>query len=147
MSHARTQIRQAVVDILKDNTIAGSSVFASRVYALNEPKLPAILVYTTPENVVEQSISYPRTQHRELVVTIEIYIKGSSSIDDAIDALALEIEQLIAADPTLGIGAKDTTLDTTDIKHSDEGEKPIAIATLNYAVSYTVKEHQPQLLI
>ena len=147
MIHARTQIKEAVIALLKDNTSAGDNVFSSRIYAINEPKLPALLVYTKPETVGEQSISYPRTQHRELTVTIEIYVKSNSDVDDAADALALEIEQLIAAAPQLGGLVKDMVLDNTDIKYLDEGEKPIAVAILTYAVLYTVKEHEPHALI
>ena len=46
MSHARTQIRQAVIALLKGNTGAGNNVFEARVYPIDDPKLPALLVYT-----------------------------------------------------------------------------------------------------
>lgn len=46
MSHARTQIRQAVVALLNGNTEAGNRVFSSRVHPLDDAKLPALLVYS-----------------------------------------------------------------------------------------------------
>ncbi|MAR56968.1 MAG: hypothetical protein CMM93_07275 [Rickettsiales bacterium] len=76
MSHARTQIRQAVVALLKNNTGAGSRVYEARVYALQEPKLPALLVYTKQEVVGDQSMSRPRTQQRELMLSVEAYVKA-----------------------------------------------------------------------
>lgn len=147
MSHARTQIRQAVIALLKDNTSAGNNVFEARIYPIDDPKLPALLVYTKLETLGEQSMSRPRTQQRELRLSIEIYVKARGKVDEDTDALALEIEQLIAADVTLGGLVKDMVLDTTETQFSDDGERPVAVAVMNYAILYTVKEHQPQTLV
>ena len=147
MSHARTQIRNAVTVLLKAYTSVGSNVYESRVYPLNNPKLPAILVYTKEETLLEQSISKPRTMQRQVQLVLEIYAKASSNVDETIDNLAAEIEQLLGGDPTIGGKAKDSMLVTTEIQFSDEGEKPIAIGILNYAVHYAVKENTPQTLV
>lgn len=147
MSHARTQIRQAVIALLKGNTSAGNNVFEARVYPIDDPKLPALLVYTKLETLGEQSMSRPRTQHRELRLSIEVYVKARGKVDEDTDALALEIEQLIAADVTLGGLVKDMVLDTTETQFSDDGERPVAVAVMNYAILYTVKEHQPHTLV
>lgn len=147
MSHARTQIRQAVIALLKGNTGAGNNVFEARVYPIDDPKLPALLVYTKLETLGEQSMSRPRTQQRELRLSIEVYVKARGKVDEDTDALALEIEQLIAADITLGGLVKDMVLDTTETQFSDDGERPVAVAVMNYAILYTVKEHQPQTLV
>ena len=148
MSHARTQIRNAVTTLLLNNTSAGAKVYESRIYPLDDPKLPAILIYTKQETVGDQmSMSKPRTQHRELQLTIEVYVKANSNIDETADGLALEIEQIIGNDPSLGGLVKDTILSTTEIQYSDEGEKPIAVITLTFAVLYAVKENVPQTLI
>ena len=146
MKHARTQIRNAVTALLKGNTTAGNNVFEARVYPINDPKLPALLIYTKQETVGDQSMSRPRTQQRELFVTIEAYVKARGNVDEDTDNLALEIEQLIAADPTLGGLVKDISLDTTDTQFSDDGERPVAVAILTFSVLYTVKEHEPQTL-
>lgn len=147
MSHARTIIRQAVIALLKGNTSAGNNVFEARVYPIDDPKLPALLVYTKLETLGEQSMSRPRTQQRELRLSIEVYVKTRGKVDEDTDALALEIEQLIAADVTLGGLVKDMVLDTTETQFSDDGERPVAVAVMNYAILYTVKEHQPQTLV
>lgn len=147
MSHARTIIRQAVIALLKGNTSAGNNVFEARVYPIDDPKLPALLVYTKLETLGEQSMSRPRTQQRELRLSIEVYVKARGKVDEDTDALALEIEQLIAADVTLGGLVKDMVLDTTETQFSDDGERPVAVAVMNYAILYTVKEHQPQTLV
>lgn len=147
MTHARTQIRAAVTTLLRDNTSAGSNVYEARVYPLSDPKLPALLIYTKQETVGEQSMSRPRTQQRELMLSVEIYVKARGNVDAATDDLALTIEQLIAADPTLSGLVKDTALDTTDTQFSDDGEKPVAVAILTFSILYMVKEHEPQTLV
>lgn len=146
MKHARTQIRNAVTALLKGNTTAGDNVFEARVYPINDPKLPALLVYSKQETVGEQSMSRPRTQQRELMITVEAYVKARGTVDEDTDTLALEVEQLIAADPTLGGLVKDTALDTTETQFSDDGERPVAVAVMTFSVLYTVKEHEPQTL-
>lgn len=147
MKHARTQIRNAVTTLLKGNTTAGNNVYEARVYPLDDPKLPALLVYTKQETVGEQSMSRPRTQQRELMVSVEAYVKASGNVDEYTDNLAMEVEQLIAADPTLGGLVKDIALDTTETQFHGDGEKPIAVAILTLSVLYMVKEHEPQTLI
>lgn len=147
MSHARIIIRQAVIALLKGNTSAGNNVFEARVYPIDDPKLPALLVYTKLETLGEQSMSRPRTQQRELRLSIEVYVKARGKVDEDTDALALEIEQLIAADVTLGGLVKDMVLDTTETQFSDDGERPVAVAVMNYAILYTVKENVPNMLL
>lgn len=147
MSHARTQIRNAVTALLLNNTSAGNKVYESRVYPLENPKLPALLIYTKQEVVADQSMSRPRTQVRQLQLTVEAYVKATSNIDETADTLAVEVEQIIAADPTLGGLAKDAMLTNTDIQFLDDGEKPIAVAVLTFTVNYTVKENAPQTII
>jgi hypothetical protein len=145
--HARTQIRNAVTALLLNNTSAADKVYQSRIYPLENPKLPALLVYTKQEVVGDQSMSRPRTQIRQLQLTVEAYVKANGNIDETADTLALEVEQIIATDPTLSGLAKDTMLTNTDIQFSDEGEKPISVVVLTYSINYTVKENTPQTII
>lgn len=147
MSHARTQIRQAVVALLNGNTEAGNRVFSSRVHPLDDAKLPALLVYTPQENIGERSMQRPRTQQRPLQLAVEGYLKARGDIDAEADALALEVEQLIAADPTLAGLVKDISLESTATQLSGEGEKPVAVITLTFAVLYCVKENAPQTAV
>lgn len=147
MSHVRTQIRQAVVTLLRNQTSAGNRVYASRVHPLNDPKLPALLVYTPQESVGNPTMQRPRTQSRQLQLVIEGYLKARGEIDDDADQLAAEVEQRIAADPKLGGLVKDAMLDVTTTQLSGEGEKPIAVLSLTFAVLYTVKENAPQIAV
>ena len=147
MSHARTQIRQAVVAMLTGNTAAGSRVYTSRVYPLDDPKLPALLVFTPQESMGNPSMQRPRTQQRTPQLVIEGYVKARGDIEAEADALAVEVEKIIGADPTLGGRVKDTMLDSTSIQLSGDGEKPVAVITLTFAVLYCTKENAPETLV
>jgi predicted transcriptional regulator len=147
MSHARTQTRQAVAALLKGKTDAGNNVYEARVHPLGEGELPAILIYTKQEALEEQTISRPRTQQRQLELSIEAYVKTRGKIDVNTDALATAIEKEIASDPTLGGLVKDTVLESTETQFSDDGEQPIAWVVLTYSVLYAVKEDEPDILL
>lgn len=145
MTHIRTQIRQEVVNLLKGNTVAGNKVYGSRIRPLDN--LPAIAVFTLNEEAETVTISYPRTQSRNLNLAVEIYVKANTGFDDEADALAAEVEALLAADTSLGGLAKDIKLVATGLLFSGEGEKPAAIATLTYSVLYQTKENNPETLL
>lgn len=147
MTHARTQIRQAVIALLAGNTSAGNHVYEARVYPIAEPKLPALLVYTKQESITDKTLTYPRTQQRTLMLTVEAYVKANGNIDELADTLAKEVEEQIASNSTLNNLVKDISLDTTETQFSDQGEKPIAVAVLTFAVNYLVKENAPDVLI
>lgn len=147
MTHARTQLRQAVVSLLTGNTTAGNRVYSSRVYPLDEPKLPALLVFTPQDDMEKPSMQRPRTQHRNLQLVIEGYVKARGDIDVEADALALEVEELIGSDPTLSGLAKDAMIVSTTTQLSGEGDKPVAVVTLTFVVLYCVKENALGILV
>ena len=90
--------------LLLNNTSAGAKVYESRIYPLDDPKLPAILIYTKQETVGDQmSMSKPRTQHRELQLTIEVYLKANSNIDETADGLSGEAQAPGVQDDPLGV--------------------------------------------
>nr|BDD46843.1 hypothetical protein 9 [bacterium] len=145
--HARTQIRQAVTALLTENTDAGGNVFESRVYPLDDLKLPAILVYTNNEAVETDTIAHPRTQTRQVSLSVEIYAKANTKADTITDNLTLQVEKLIASDPTIGGLVKDTVLDSTETRLSGDAEKPVSITAMTYQITYRVKENAPDIFI
>jgi hypothetical protein len=149
MSHSRTAIRKTIVSLLKSNAtfrrIVGERVYESKVYPIDT--VPSIVVYTPSEQVTEYSMSFPRSQTRQLTLVVEIYAKENSNIDQISDSLALEVEEIIAADPTLGKMVKDMLLNSSETIFSGDGDKPIAVATLTYHITYRTKETSPNKLI
>ncbi len=144
MTHARTMIRNRVIALLK-KAFSGIQVHEFKVYPIDNP--PAVLVYTPQEQVIECSISYPRSQTRQLTLVVEAYAKANANIDATVDSLALGIEEALAADLSLDGMIKDIVLHSSETIFSGEGDKPIAVATLTYHITYRVKENSPSRLI
>jgi len=136
MSHPRTPIRNAVVDILKAaGTAAGDRVFGSRVEPLWDVTMPLILVYTRDE--VSQAIgTMPKPMSRTVRVAIEARVSLTADVDTAMDDIALAIEQAIEADYKLKGTATSSNLTGTEIDVSPEGRKPIGAIRLTYEVIY-----------
>ena len=146
MSHARTQIRDAIFDIL-DTAISNVTIQKSRIYPIGSGKLPAILIYTRQENLQDSSLSKPRTQFRNLSLVIEVIAKANNDLDQTLDDLAVKIEEALSVDTSLGGLVKDTVLQTTDIQYLEDGDKPHGVMMMTYAVIYAVQETAPQTFI
>ena len=146
MAHARQTIREQVGTTLTGLTTTGSNVFQSRVYPLQESNLPALLIYTKEESSEAIVMGSNRVIERELTLAVEAYVKTNTNSDDTIDTIAEEVETAIGADSTLNNKAKDVFLVSTDINYVGEGENPVAVATLNFLVSYCTDETNPSQL-
>lgn len=93
--HPRCIIRKAFVEKLKkSDTLAKDHVYDSRVKPLFDQHLPAILVYTRDEKVLENQYDgdgfFP--YKRQLDIAIEGILANSPDLDELIDKLALDIE-------------------------------------------------------
>ena len=143
MTHARTTIRKTIVSLLKNNStlrrVVGDRVYESKIYPI--VNTPSIVVYTPNEQIVDHTITFPRIQTRQLTLIIEIFAKENTSIDQISDSLCLEVEDILASDLTLGGMIKDLALNSSETIYSSEGDKPIAIANLNYSITYRTKEN------
>ena len=64
MAHIRKTIRENIGTALTGLSTTGTSVFESRTFPLNFSALPALLIYTKDEEVIEFSLKTPRTQLR-----------------------------------------------------------------------------------
>lgn len=136
MAHVRKQIRDRVESILAAGvTLVSSRVYASRVYPLTEANLPAVTVYAGSEASDLRTMG-AKTLSRELSLNVDAYVRVTDTFDDDIDALAVQIEETIAADYTLNGLVKDAVLVSTEIEFDGEAERPIGVARLTYAIRY-----------
>lgn len=138
--HQCKVIRDTVVALLVGKTAAESRVVASRKNAYKKNELPAISVYTLEETVDRESRN---TAPRELTRDLKVEIAGwvfhapdGSLVDDAMDALKLEIETVMYADPFLGGAAGDSLLEGTVWGLRNEGDVPMGLVVLTYSVTY-----------
>ena len=146
-NHIRQQIREYFGTTLTGLSTTGSNVFESRVYPIENTKLPALVIYTKSETSEPIVIGTDRVMSRELSVVVEGYAKATTNFDDTIDTISKEVEEAIAADRTLDGKAKDTYLESTEIEFNSEGEKPLGFVSLTFISNYYVKEKNPDVAV
>ena len=141
MTHVRQQIRDDIVTTLTGLTTTGSNVFRSRIFPLEETNLPALCIYTKSEASEYDTIGLPRSVNRVLDVAVEAYVKGVSNYDNTLDTIAVEVEEAIAADVTLGNLAKDAQLTAFEADFAGDGEQPVAVGRFTVTVEYRTVEN------
>lgn len=133
--HPRAEIRKAVAALLLGATAAGVSVAASRVAPWRVADLPAISVYCNEESTVVSQAA-PREYERVVALVVEGAVMLDEGVDDAADALALEIEQAMNRDRRLGGKAGDVTLRETELLEAAIGNQPVAVVRLTFDALY-----------
>lgn len=147
MAHARKQIRDAIVTALTDLPSTGNNITTSRIIPHEGAKLPAISVYTKNELSEPMTLSVSRRMKRVVNVVVDVAIKASNSLDDAVDAIAVSIEQAMATDTSLQNLVKSVTLTETDVQFNFEGDQRMAFMVMNYAIEYQISETDPETFI
>jgi len=147
MSHVRQQIRDDIVTTLTGLTTTGSNVFRSRIFPLEETNLPALCIYTKSETSEYDTIGLPRSVNRILDVAVEAYVKGVSNYDNTLDTIAVEVEEAIAADITLGNLAKDAQITAFEADFAGDGEQPVAVGRFTVTVQYRTVENDVETAV
>ena len=135
MSLQRTQIRDAIVNLLLKNTVCGERVYASRVRPTWRSEFPLILVYAN-EEAVEIYAESPREYRRDLSLVIQVLARANDDVEDGLDAIGEQIEYLMHQDHTKGELCEDTILSGATITIDKEGENLIASLELRYSLPY-----------
>lgn len=141
MAHLRNQIRDAVVSRLTGLSTTGSNVFRSRIYPLENNKLPGLCIFTKSEATTFDTLTRPRSISRVLEIGVEAYVKATSNYDNTLDTIAVEVEEAIASDVTFSNLAKDTQVTSFDADFSGDGEQPVAIGRFTIEVNYRTLEN------
>lgn len=141
MAHVRNQIRDAVVSRLTGLSTTGSNVFRSRIYPLENNKLPGLCIFTKSEATTFDTLTRPRSISRVLEIGVEAYVKAISNYDNTLDTIAVEVEEAIASDVTFSNLAKDTQVTSFDADFSGDGEQPVAIGRFTIEVNYRTLEN------
>lgn len=141
MAHVRKTIRDNVTTTLTGLATTGSRVYQTRLFPLATAKLPGLCIYTRSETTQYASVSLPRTQVRELEVLVEAYAKGTASIDNTLDTIAVEVEEALYADVTRGGNAKDTQVTSFEVDYDGEGDQSVGVARFTISVTYVTVEN------
>lgn len=149
MSHIRQQIRAAILAKLTGLPTTGGNVFQTRVWPVNDSELPCLLIMTDADMINSYSDGslvgfVPRSVNRTLHLTIVAVVRGVA-IDDALDAICLDVEKALAADRFLGGLSANITLSDTRIQFKGEGEKPTGEATMSWLIEYWVSDTTPDV--
>lgn len=134
-AHKRQTIREAVKNMLLNNTDVGERVYSNRVTAFWSEEVPCISIFTTEESTSPRDISNKRYT-RKLNLNIEIRAEASENLDDVLDSLACKVEELIAADLTLQNNVHNTVMTGTDIGFTGEATKLVGVLNLTYELTY-----------
>lgn len=143
--HARQQIRDAFVTALTGATAAGSTVFKTRIYKLQEGEYPALVIYTLSEDAEVDALGGKLL--RTLRVAVDIAVKGASdTLDDDLDDLAAEVEVAIEGNTALNALVLFQTLDATAITLSGEGNERAVGMVLSFVVQYRTNPGAPETI-
>lgn len=139
MPHERKLMRDAAVAQLLGATSAGSRVTSTRMPPPQTATLPSIGVYTDDEVTDEASKhSAPRELKRRALVAVEAWVAvpAGGAIDDAFDAIALQIETAMDANIYLAGTAFESVLASTEMGIDMSGARPMGCVKLTYEVDY-----------
>lgn len=142
MSHLRQLIRSNIVTTVTGLATTGSRVYQTRIYPLEQSKLPGLCVYTRSETTEYTTISPPRRQERTLDVVIEIYASATTNLDNTLDTVSAQIEEALSADLTRGGYAKDTKVIAFEADFDGSGEQPVGVGRLTVQVTYSNRENE-----
>lgn len=151
MSHPRSIIRNAIIDRLKTKiddvfvTDAKDRIYGNRAKPLFDQFLPAILVYSKDENILEERYKTDGygPLKRELELAIEAVILENNQIDQELDNIANQIELAFDGFEIPARRADILKLKSTEIDISIQGSKIYGAVRLTYAVTYFTKVKQP----
>lgn len=134
--HVRQQCRNRITELLEEADLklgrVEVNVFESRVYQLESRQLPAVAVYSKNQVVESRKArKQPTIQDRFIQTRVVLAVVADELVENDIDCLALQVENKIATDPTLG-GVAHTTffMGSEEGALSSETDKPFALLDL-----------------
>lgn len=151
--HPHTIIRHAAVAVLTGQTSAGAAVRASRKNPWKSSEIPSggIVIYTQksktdPSSTRSQQTKYLRSIDLFILIAMGAPEDATTAADDAVDAIARQVEVLMLNNATLGLETNDDAQAIglqpyecrpaemeTDLEES--GRIPVSFALLQYTVT------------
>ncbi|MDR7220355.1 hypothetical protein [Aminobacter aminovorans] len=146
MAHVRKQVRSWVKGNLMGSTAAGGRVFVSRTNPLPDALQPTLLIAVQNERSAD--VSAQGSQRRDIAVRVTACAKGDAeATEDTLDQLAVFVESVFAADPTLGGLAETYEYQSTEFEFNGSGEKTLCTAALTFAVTLFTARTDPETSI
>lgn len=136
--HPRTRIRTAVAAALG----AVAPVTANRDDPLQPDALPCIGLFT-PDEAIQEITMGSRRQMRRMDLYVDGYVRAGADLDDQLDAMALRIEQTIAAGGKFAGAVDRIELVRTVTDRLTSGELKAGVTRLQFTVTYQTTFGQP----
>jgi hypothetical protein len=129
MAHIRTTIRNALAARFAADVTSGlfKSVETDQVFAVDDDRLPMLRISWVNETVDPRA---GREIVRRIEFKLEIYARGAP-LQDTLDGLALQVEERIAADPSLGGVVMHCVYAGSSLETSGDGEKRTGVLTIS----------------
>lgn len=145
MSHAREQIRAAVVTAVGGLTTTGVRVYESRFLPLPALGQPALCVYTRLDTPDYGNGTMERKPQRML----EVHIEGYASGDDqsVLDDIAAEVETAIYANSALEVLVGGVWLGEQTMRVDGEGQELVSVIDMVFNISYSTVEGVPETVL
>ncbi len=143
-NHVRQQIRDAAATTLTGLATTTTNVFKSRLNAVPDNKLPALLVDTLEEEGEPSSMAgASRLIHRTLTLQVRAMVKAVSGYQDTLDTICKEVETALGNNNGLTGTCKWVNPVAQKTELEGDGEKPVAVCTLLFSVLYVTALNAP----
>ncbi len=128
---------------LKGATLALDRVFPNRAKPLRSVTLPAIMVYTSEEQRTAEVSEAPRILQRTTRLAVQVVVDAGAEaeLEGTLDALALQIENAISSDPTLGGACADLVYAETSSDVGEESGRAVLAAQIEFDVVHETEEN------
>ena len=132
----RTLLREMVVNLLKNKTLAGDKVYNSLPFNVNEDDCPCILVYSPTDNGTSRARHIPLME-ASLTINIEARVMQEyTGAALALDTLAEQIETIILSSQAFQNEIEGVSSVNTQIGVDDGGKTIFCVAILGITVDY-----------
>lgn len=135
MANSRKTIRTTLKALLSGQTEAGTNVYTNRDTNFWQSELPAIIIYTTQESAVHESLQGQR-YYRTLQLNVEVKVEAASGVDDALDDLIGDIEDIVTANKDISGTVLTTVQLNTETNIDSDGEKYVGTGTISFECKY-----------
>jgi len=145
----RQQIRLALVEILSDIPLIKKRIYLEETYPLQDSQLPCLVIMAQEDSLITEQCTLGKDEKKywhRLELVIKAYSK-SVAISAELETIEAQVITCIAQHSTLNGLVKNSEWLKTTFESSYEGEQPIGVATLQFAIDYRISSYFPNQTI